>query len=117
VGQIDRYNFETLNAVTTQLHDAAQALRTARCTRGPMIDGTPCGDVQAGLVHISLASMPDGPEKAELLAIPTGLTLQPHDVDLLVAAGQTAITTSGPLHHFLDSYPPSMRGAQRTTRE
>jgi len=116
-GQIDRYNFETLNAVTTQLRDAAQALRTARCARGPMIDGTPCGDVQAGLVHVSLASMPDGPEKAELLAIPTGLTLQPHDVDLLVAAGQTAITTSGPLRHFLDSYPPSMRGAQRTARQ
>jgi len=43
--------------------------------------------------------------------------LQPHDVDLLVAAGQTAITTSGPLRHFLDSYPPSMRGAQRTARQ
>jgi len=34
-----------------------------------------------------------------------------------VAAGQTAITTSGPLRHFLDSYPPSMRGAQRTAQQ
>jgi len=106
-GQIDRYNFETLYAVTAELRDSGQSLRTARCARGPMIDGAPCGDVQAELIHISLASIPDGPEKAELLAIPTGLTLQPHDVDLLVAAGQTAITTSGPLRHFLDGYPPA----------
>jgi hypothetical protein len=62
--------------------------------------------------------MPDGPEKAELLAIPTGLTLQMRDVDLLVTAGQTAITTSAPLRQFLDSYPPPvMRNAQRTTRQ
>ena len=114
-GQIDRYNFETLTTVTAQLRDAAQALRTARCTRGPMVDGNRCDDVQAELVHISLASMPDGPEKAELLAIPTGLTIQPHDVDLLVAAGQAAITTSEPLRHFLDNYPPLLPSA--TPRE
>jgi NTE family protein len=114
-GQIDHYNFETLNTVTAQLREAAQSLRTARCARGPMIDGFPCGDVQAELIHISLASMPDGSEKAELLSIPTGLTLQPRDVDLLVAAGQTAITTSEPLRQFLDSYPLAMRGAQKTT--
>jgi NTE family protein len=105
-GQIDHYNFETLNTVTTQLREAAQSLRTARCARGPMIDGAPCGDVQAELIHISLANMPDAPEKAALLAIPTGLTLQPRDVDLLVTAGQTAVTTSEPLRRFLDSYPP-----------
>jgi len=114
-GQIDHYNFETLNAVTGQLRDAVQALRTARCARGPMIDGTPCGDVQAELIHISLAGMPNSPEKAALLAIPTGLTLQPHDVDLLVAAGETAITTSGPLRRFINNYPPSS-AASRGTR-
>ena len=113
--QIDRYNFETLTTVTAQLREVAQAIRTARCARGPMIDGAPCDDVQAELVHISLASMPDGPEKAELLAIPTGLTLLPRDIDLLVTAGQTAITTSVPLRHFLDSYPPPT-AAPRDTR-
>ena len=105
-GQIDRYNFETLNTVKTQLRDVVQALRTARCARGQVIDGTPCNDVQAELLHISLANIPDGPDKTELLAIPTGLTLQPHDVDLLVTAGQTAITTSEPLRQFLAAYPP-----------
>jgi len=104
-GQIDRYNFETLTTVTAQLRDAAQALRTARCARSPTIDGKRCDDVRAELVHISLASIPDGPEKAKLIAIPTGLTIQPHDVDLLVAAGESAITTSEQLRHFLDNYP------------
>jgi hypothetical protein len=50
--------------------------------------------------------MPDSPEKDQLLAIPTGLSLQRHDVDLLVAAGETAVTTSQPLRQFLDNYPP-----------
>jgi hypothetical protein len=97
--------------VSAQLQDIAKALRTARCSRGPMIDGAPCDDVRAELIHISLADMPEGPEKAQLLAIPTGLTLEPHDVDLLVAAGQTAITTSEPLRSFLDNYPLQPPGA------
>lgn len=115
-GQIDRYNFETFNTVTAQLRDATQALRTARCARGPMINGAPCGDVQAELIHISLAGIPDGPEKTALLAIPTGLTIQPRDVDLLVAAGQSAITSSEPLRQFLDNYPPPPGAASREAR-
>jgi NTE family protein len=110
-GQIDHYNFETLSTVSAQLREAVQSLRAARCARGPTIDGAPCDDVQAELIHISLAGMPDGPEKAELLAIPTGLTLQPHDVDLLVREGQAAITSSAPLRRFLDGYPPPPPGA------
>ena len=62
------------------------------------------------MIHISLSDMPDGPEKTQLLAIPRGLTLQPHDVDLLVAAGQTAITTSEPLRRFIADYPPAPPG-------
>jgi hypothetical protein len=50
--------------------------------------------------------MPESPDKAALLAIPTGLTIDLHDVDLLVSAGQAAITTSEPLQRFLDNYPP-----------
>lgn len=104
--QIDRYNFETFNTVTAQIQQIVQAVRTARCARGKVIDGTACDDVQGALVHISLTSMPSSPEKDELLAIPTGLTLQPHDVDLLAAAGQAAVTASEPLRQFLDNYPP-----------
>ena len=97
--------------MSAQAREIARALRTARCNRAPVIDGTPCDDVRAELIHISLAEMPEGPEKAQLLGIPTGLTLQPHDVDLLVAAGRAAITTSEPLRSFLDNYPPRPLGA------
>ena len=105
-GQIDRYNFETLNTVTNQILAVTRAIREARCARGRSIDGAACDDVQGKLIHISLASMPAGPEKAALLAIPTGLTIDQHDVDLLVEAGETAVTTSVPLRQFLDGYPP-----------
>jgi NTE family protein len=105
-GQIDRYNFDTLKAMHEQLQDVAQAIRTARCQSGPTIDGMPCGDVKAQMIHISLAAMPEGPEKNKLLAIPTGLTVSRSDVDMLVEAGRTAIVTSEPLRLFLQGYAP-----------
>lgn len=103
-GQIDRYNFDTLKAMDDQLQDAARALKTARCRIAPTIDGMPCGDVKAQLIHISLAAMPAGPVKNKLLAIPTGLTIDRPDVDLLVEAGRSAIVTSEPLRLFLYDY-------------
>jgi NTE family protein len=105
-GQIDRYNFETLSTVSSQIKGVVRAIQNARCSEGKVVYDTPCDDVQGELVHISLAAMPESPEKDQLLAIPTGLSLQQHDVDLLVAAGETAVTTSQPLHQFLDNYPP-----------
>jgi NTE family protein len=72
-GQIDRYNFDTLRAMHEQLHDVAQAIKTTRCQTGPMIDGMPCGDVKAELIHISLAAMPAGPERTSCLLFPLGL--------------------------------------------
>jgi NTE family protein len=105
-GQIDRYNFETLSTVSSQIKGVVRAIQNARCSESKVVYDTPCDDVQGELVHISLAAMPDSPEKDQLLAIPTGLSLQRHDVDLLVAAGETAVTTSQPLRQFLDNYPP-----------
>jgi hypothetical protein len=69
-----------------------------------VIDGAPCDDVRAELLHISLSDLPDSPQKAQLLAIPTGLTLKKTDVDLLVQAGHDAVTSSAPLRAFLDGY-------------
>ena len=103
-GQIDKLNFETLRAMNEQLQDMARALRTARCQTAPLIDGSPCSDVKAQLIHISLAAMPPGPEKDKLLAIPTGLTVARPDVDLLVEAGRSAIVASEPLRLFLQDY-------------
>ena len=103
-GQIDRYNFDTLRAMHEQLQDVARAIRTARCQSGPMIEGVPCGDVKAELIHISLAEMPAGPDKDKLLAIPTGLTIDRPDVDRLIDAGRSAVVTSEPLRRFLADY-------------
>lgn len=110
--QIDRYNFETLTAVTQQLRDAETGLRQARCARARVIDGARCDDVLARLVHVSLAGMPDGPTKDGLLAIPTGLTIPRVDVDALVAAGRAAIRESEALRstiQLLDQAPPPRR--------
>jgi NTE family protein len=105
--QIDRYGFETLIAVTEQLNEFSNAIAAARCAEGPVIDGTPCGDVKAQLLHMSLANSSEGPNKDKLLAIPTGLTIPREDVDLLIQVGHDAITSSTELRNFLDGYPPA----------
>ena len=105
--QIDRYNFETLIAVTQQLNTFAETVKAARCAQAPVINGAACGDVKASLVHVSLQQMPEGPNKEKLLAIPTGLTIPREDVDLLVQAGHDAIVNSPELRGFLEDYPPA----------
>ncbi len=106
-GQIDSYNFETLTTVTQQAQTIVRTLRAARCAEGPLINGERCDDVEASLVHVALSNLPDTPEKAQLLAIPTGLTLQKADVDLLIQAGHDAVVNSGALRSFLANYPPA----------
>jgi NTE family protein len=103
--QIDRYNFETLIAVGDQLQGFATMIATVRCQSGKVIDGAPCDDVKAELLHISLAEMPPGPEKDRMLAIPTGLTIPRGEVDLLIRACHDVITGSAALHTFLEQYP------------
>jgi len=92
--QIDRYNFETLTSVAQQLQGAEDDLRRLRCGVGRTIDGLPCEDVSARLVHVSLAGLPDGPARDALLAIPTGLTIPRADVDALIEAGSQAVLQS-----------------------
>jgi NTE family protein len=103
--QISRYGFETLITVDQQLRDITQAIRAARCGRGPVIDGAPCGDVEASLVRISLADLPEGPRRTQLLSIPTTLTLSRENVDMLIEAGQNGVMDSTPLLQFLQDYP------------
>lgn len=112
-GQIDSYNFETLITVSQQLQTISRTLRDARCAQAAVIDGARCDDVQTALIHISLAQLPGSPEKEKLLAIPTGLTIQKTDVDLLVQAGHDAVTDSAPLRSFLDNYPSAVPASQR----
>jgi NTE family protein len=115
-GQIDRYNFESLITVRQQVRQLGRALKAARCARGKVIDGAPCGDVQTDLIQVALTRLPPGPDKDRLQAIPTGLTINRADVDLLVQAGQTAITTSEPLRAFLQNYPVAEPAGGRTQR-
>lgn len=104
--QIDRYNFETMTAVTQQLRDVEDGLRSIRCQRGRVVHGTACGDVTATLVHVSLAGLPESAKKAALLAIPTGLTIPRPDVDALIAAGGEAIRDSEPLRQAVAALAP-----------
>lgn len=106
VAPIDSYNFETLTLVSQRVQGVAQLLRQVRCAEGSVIDDVRCDDVKSVLIHISLAGLPETPEKEKLLAIPTGLTLQRDDVDLLVQAGHDAVMKSTELRAFLDDYPP-----------
>jgi len=104
--QIDRYNFETMTAVTQQLRDTQDYLRKVRCAEGRIVHGAPCDDVTAELIHVSLAGMPAGPDKDKLLAIPTGLTLEKGDVDALVAAGEKAVRESSRLRDAIVALDP-----------
>ncbi|MEA2768064.1 MAG: hypothetical protein QOD93_1026 [Acetobacteraceae bacterium] len=114
--QIDSYNFETLNTISQQIKDFATRLSAARCAQAAVINGAHCDDVQAELLHISLLGLPDSPEKARLLAIPTGLTLAHDDVDLLAQAGQDAVTGNASLQAFLAAYPPASLSAAPSKR-
>jgi NTE family protein len=104
--QIDSYNFDTLIVLTEQLQELRDAIVKARCAQGAVFEGTRCDDVQATLVHFSLADAPPGPQRDKLLAIPTGLTIARDDVDLLIAAGRDAVMNSAELQAFLADYPP-----------
>jgi NTE family protein len=108
--QIDRYNFETLTTVSAQLDAFTRALVAARCKIAPTIDGFPCDDVKVALVRVSLADIPEGPEKEQLLAIPTGLSIGRQNADLLIAAGRQAILHSTDLADFLADYHPVPAG-------
>jgi NTE family protein len=119
-GQIDSYNFETLTVVNQQVQIVTRRLRDARCAQGRIVNGTRCDDVDSELLHISLAGLPETPQKERLLAIPTGLTLKREDVDALMQAGYDGITKSPELRAFLENYPPvppqaSVRAPARTT--
>ena len=63
--------------------------------------------VRGAPIHISLAGMPERPDK--LLAIPTGLTIPREDADRLIAAGEVSAASHcgvGAALPTLDSPPP-----------
>ena len=99
--QIDSYNFETMILADKVLEDLRDTIRKSRCAAGPMArDGHPCDDVQSYFVHLSLAEIADPTERQKLQGIPTGLTLEPENVQLLEAAGEKLVLTSPELIAF-----------------
>ena len=102
--QIDTYNFETLVLANNELNKVRETVRKSRCAEGPTVaDGRPCGDVQSFFVHLSLAGIASEAERKKLQAIPTGLTIDPEDIALLVAAGEQQVRQSSGLAAFRDS--------------
>ena len=86
------------NKVLDELRDT---IRKSRCAVGPMArDGHPCDDVQSYFVHLSLAEITDPAERQRLQSIPTGLSLEPENAQLLEAAGQKLVLTSPQLIAF-----------------
>ena len=104
--QIDSYNFETLILARRQLEVLRDAIASQRCNRSGKDNG-PCQDVQASMVHLSLADIPDPKTRERLQAIPTGLDLDPDDLALLVEAGRHQVLDSPELAHFRDSLTPN----------
>jgi NTE family protein len=98
--QIDAYNAETLILAEAEIARVVEAVKSLRCSQGPMLDGHRCDDVQGLLTHISLSDYP-GEARARLQAIPTGLSIDRADVDLLVQAGESMVREIEPLRQFL----------------
>lgn len=100
-GQIDDYNFETLLLAKEQMARLVDELKGLRCRHREQIKGEDCADVQAEVIHLSLAEITDEAERKRLQAIPTGLTLSKEDVDLLVESGRRVALDSPELKAFL----------------
>jgi NTE family protein len=105
--QIGAYNLETLIALESTLRELIGKLRALRCSKAPVIDGAACRDVAGKVLRVSLSDYPDPEVRERLVAIRTGLTLPPEQVDALVAAGSAMIgRNAGTIAAFLDLGPP-----------
>jgi NTE family protein len=111
--QIDSYNFETLVLAEERLQTVAERFRHMRCALGPVIDGFPCGDVEARFVHISLSGIDDPATRARLEAIPTGLTIPDVDVDALVEYGERIVRDNQTVREVAASAGPGAGVVER----
>jgi NTE family protein len=107
--QIDAYNVETLMLAELQLSRLVAHAKEARCRQGPVVDGHRCDDVLGLLVRISLSDFPNGQERERLQAIPTGLTIAPEYVEMLVRAGESMARDDEELRRFLMEEEPARR--------
>ena len=108
--QIDAYNFETLQLANDQLSSFVETLKRVRCAQARTIDGQDCADVRGELVHLSLEDIPDPQVRARLQAIPTGLTIPPEDVALLVSSGEQAVQQNPRIRALISGLDRASRG-------
>jgi NTE family protein len=117
--QIDRLNFETLLLANDSVRRIEDGARQTRCRVAPVIDGRPCTDFKAKVVHLSLAGISDPTQRARLQAIRTGLSIPREDVDLLVSYGEQLTRDNPEIRALFDgmdgALPPQSAGPRRRT--
>ena len=107
--QLDAYSFETLLLVDQQVGDLTNEMRRIRCEEGRLLAGHACDDVQGALIRLSLADIADDAIRRRLMAVPTSLTVPDADVDALVDAGRTLITSDPTLLRLLADFAPAQQ--------
>jgi NTE family protein len=111
--QIDRYNLDTVNLMRESLERVKGSLIRVRCRAAKLIDGQPCNDVQVFFDQLALSGIRDESVRNRLALIPTGLTLDSKDVDLLIESGRKAVVDSSTIRQFVDSYRIGARVSYR----
>jgi NTE family protein len=106
--QIDAYNFETLLLAREEVDGMAKFLTKLRCAEAEVIEGFRCDDVKSEFVHLSLGDVTDEKVRAQLEAIPTGLTVSDDDLKLLIEAGRNAVLDSPEIKAALDVGAPKV---------
>jgi NTE family protein len=106
--QIDAYNFETLLLAREEIDGMAKFLTKLRCAEAEVIDGFRCDDVKSEFVHLSLSDVTDEKVRAQLEAIPTGLTVSDEDLKLLIESGRNAVMNSPEIKAALDVGAPKV---------
>jgi NTE family protein len=98
---LDRYSFETVENYKRELSSWMDELRDFRCTQGSAWSGSPCDEVKAYFVELSLEQHPDREEREFLVNLPTSFRLDPPAVDRVVAAAKTILGESAGFQEFL----------------
>src|SRR5580700_1499607 len=93
-----------------QLSSFVETLKRVCCAQARTIDRQDCADVRGELVHLSLEDIPDPQVRARLQAIPTGLTIPPEDVALLVSSGEQAVQQNPRIRALISGLDRASRG-------
>lgn len=110
--QIDAYNFETLDLARREIEQLADDIQRINCGTGQ------CAKVPVYFAHLSISGISDDAVRTRLQKIPTSLTLEAEDIDLLVTSGAHAVAASPVIAAFKKDLERAARAARagRTAR-